>query len=48
MKTATAEVRWYNAKHQGDVHVSRRSIIRYVLLDNVNESVCEDSHAEDM
>ena len=49
MKTATAKVRWNNAKHRegmcmppGEVGYSKVCITRAA----VNESVCEDSHTE--
>ena len=42
VKTATSNVRWYNAKQQC-VYAFRRSILRYALL-GLLYMKCEDSH----
>ena len=49
MTTATAKVRWYNANIDlGDACFQEKYYRVCIASAAVNESVCEDSHAEHM
>jgi len=43
MKTATAKVRLYNAKHREDVWMLPGKVLLKIARAAVTESVCEDS-----
>jgi len=49
MKTATAKVRWYSAKHgEGCGCFQKKNYRVCIARVAVNKSACEDSHTEDL